>query len=159
MRQAGLSGFAEVSEGNGIPEAIHRGYAVLPLGPGRAAQQIGRARLCRQGHPLPAGSGLAPKSEPATGQEGDPDDLAENGLVPMPADTGSGPVFDDQHLLKLGGRQPGKCAGPLSKRVQKGRDVIRLLERSLIEVVTPAERNGAPLSDKALKLELLERQC
>src|SRR3954447_6610274 len=77
----------------------------------------------------------------------------------MPADTGAGPVLDHQHLLKLGGGQPGKCAGPLPKRQQKGRYVAGLLKRSLIEVVTPAERNGAPLSDKALKLEFFERQC
>src|SRR5215218_1208035 len=153
-----LSGFAEVAEGNGIAESIHRGYAVLPLGSRGAAQQIGRPRLCHQGHPLPSGAGLAAKAESATGEKGDSDNVAENRFIPVPTDAGARAVFRHQHLLKLGGGQPGKCASPIPKRVQERRNVLGLLKRPLIEVVPPAEGNGAPLSDKALELELLERQ-
>src|SRR5215217_8050243 len=153
-----LSGFVKVAEGNGIAKSIHRGYAVLPLRSRWAAQHLGRPRLCDQGHPLPTGAGLAAKAEPATGEEGDSDNLAENRFIPVPTDTGARAVFRHQHLLKLRGRQPGKSASGIPKRIQERRNILGRLKRPLIEVVPPAEGNGAPLSDKALELKLLEGQ-
>src|SRR5579872_5894344 len=56
------------------------------------------------------------------------------------------------------GRKSGKRGGTFAQRQQKVRHRRRLLQAAPVVVVTEAECHDAPLAEKAVKLEFLERQ-
>src|SRR5215211_6247984 len=90
----------EVSEGDGVAQAVDLGDAVLPLRARRATEQIGRAWLRGDRRALPRVADLPPQSEYACRDERDPDDFAEHSLVLVPADARARSVFRDEHLLE-----------------------------------------------------------
>src|SRR5205807_568047 len=70
--------FTQIPERDRVAKCLNRRNAVLPCGPGRAVEQIGRPWLCNERTSLPLLSGLLSKSERARRQQRYPDDLPED---------------------------------------------------------------------------------
>jgi hypothetical protein len=101
--------FENVAERDQTTEAFDAWNAVLPLDSWGPAQQINRvARLCREIAPLPTFARLAVQTEGAGGKKRNPDDVAENRAVFMPANSSAGSVFGDEDLLEILGRIAAK---------------------------------------------------
>src|SRR5579872_5549269 len=56
------------------------------------------------------------------------------------------------------GRKPGERGGMFAQRQQKVRHRRRLLQAATVVIITKTECHDAPLAEKAVKLEFLERQ-
>src|SRR4051794_16714962 len=80
-----------------ISERLHRRQAMLPLGAGRATQQVDGARLRGKGETLPlrarlfglARDKLAAEAQGRRRQQGNADHVAEDGAVAVPAKAGA----------------------------------------------------------------------
>jgi hypothetical protein len=91
-------------------------------------------------------------------KQGDADHVAENCLVAMPSDCGTGTVFRYKNLLKLPGIDRCELRGEIAQRKEKWRNVVRLVELRVREAVLPSIGNCAPLPGEAMELEFLERK-
>src|SRR5215218_771531 len=151
-----LPGLAETSKGDGVAERFDGRDAVLPLRSRGSTEEICRPRLDHQRYALPTRACLSPESKSARGEQRDPDHLAEDGLVSVPPDGRADIVFRHQHLLQLCRLHVRKPSGDLTERQEPGWNVVRLLQRPLVEVVAPAVGDDPPLSDVAVELEVLE---
>src|SRR5215210_4012534 len=95
------SAIAQGAEGDRVTQRPHRRDAMLPLGPRRARQEVGRARLRLYVYPLPLLLAyFSPQAEHARREERDADRLAEDGLVAVPPDACAGAVLRDEHVLQ-----------------------------------------------------------
>ena len=74
--------------------------AVLPLGSCWSLQQIGGSWCEAQRGALPRGLGSAPQPEKAGHAKRNANDIAEHGLVAVPADRCTGRVLGDQGLAQ-----------------------------------------------------------
>ena len=74
----------------------------------------------------------------------------------MPSDTGAGLVFDQQRMFERGRLKVREFGRALAKWKQKVREFARLLQPAAIEIVMPAERDGAALAKEAVEFEFLE---
>jgi hypothetical protein len=134
-RAARLLILPEASKGDRVAQAVHRGDAVLPFGPGGTLQQVRRARLGGERSTLPGRACSAPQPKHARRHEGDAHHLSEHTLVPVPADRGSRRILRHQHMLEQGGGEARKSRRLLAKGEQESWNVLGPPELLGAEVV------------------------
>lgn len=77
----------------------------------------------------------------------------------MPADTGAGPVFIDQHLRESLGGFACQRRDLVAQGQQEVRDRRRLDDLTPVIVVTQAKTDDAPVCQMAMEIERLEGQA
>ena len=107
---------------------------------------------------VPPAAGLAPESQCARSEKRHTDHLPENGLVAVPADSGAGRIFRDEHLLQRMWLQICKLTCDLTQAKQIIRNIVGLLQSLRGEIIFPTKRNHPALSYVTMKLKLAKRQ-
>src|SRR5205085_1475760 len=93
QRSVGRAARPEAAEGNRVAVGLDRRDGVFPLAARLAADQIGRARLERDGPALEAVANPAAQAERTGGTDADSDDLGEHRPIAVPADRRAGLVL------------------------------------------------------------------
>nr|CAE22478.1 hypothetical protein [Streptoalloteichus tenebrarius] len=144
-RPASPGGVAQGAEGDGVPQLGHRRNAVLPRGPRRAGQDVGRPRRQLQlvHPPLLADTALEPHE--ARRQQRHPDHgRAEHRRVAVPADGRAGRVAGDERLRQGLRPEAGQVGAAVAQPPELlGQGIGRRQPPRLVAVVEPEVTNRA----------------
>src|SRR5262245_14367692 len=114
-------GPSHIAERDRVTEGFGGRDRMLPGGPGRATEDVTRARLELEREDLSAVSGPALETHPARRQQRHPHDLRpEPGRVAVPADPRPGGIAGDERLLERGAIQARERRGPIANPCQLG---------------------------------------
>ena len=70
----------------------------------------------------------------------------------MPADRRAWLIFRDEHVLQVAGLQHREGRRLAAYRLEKGRNVVRLLQTSTAEIVAPAEGDDSAFAKESCEI-------
>jgi hypothetical protein len=131
---------------------------VLPFDPRFTSKKVGRSRRERERRAPPPGICFPAQAEGAGRHQRKADHVAEDRAILVPADRRPRLIFRHENVLQVAG--PQLCEGRRlpAHRLEKARNVVRLLQTAAAEIVPPAEGDDSAFSKETVELEWSELQ-
>lgn len=129
---------------------------MLPIVANLALHMVDRPRREIRGRTVEAAAAPPPETHRRGRPQRDADDMLEDRAVLVPADTGAGPIFDDERLLEARGVDAGESSSTGPKRREPAGYRLARREAAGLEIIGPAVGARQPFSFPLLELERRE---